>query len=1300
MDPWPDIPDRVHLIGIGGSGMAALAHCLLDMNRFVCGSDLYVTPETEQLCGRGAEIHRGHAAANLSGAALVVVSDAIPTNNIELTEARVRGIPMLRRAECLDRLAGTRQSIMVAGSHGKSTTSAMIATVLAQAGTQPSFAIGAPVPALDGRRVRVAPGRYFVVEACEAFQNLAAFRPDVAIITNIDDEHLDHYGTQDRLDHAFIGFANRARTGVFVNGDDPGVQRILSMITQPVTTFGLGAANDVCAARHGFDAGESRLDIQCRDQRMGTITVPLPGRHVMLNALAGFAACQRLGIGIKDIQAGLGRFTGVGRRWQRVDAGGRIEIVDDYAHHPKELATILDTARSVLKPDQRLVIAFQPQLFSRTARLFAEFAAELARCDAVLLLEVDGAGERDPGDGGSTRIVQEILRRSGRVERFDDVDDLIARGPDHLRDGDCVIVAGAGNIREAAGRLGRRYRDEEATPAPASPIATARKAGLVSRLSRAVTARPWRERGVLALFREQADRRPAQSAVSFGGRRLSYAGLDAASDLLAWHLRDRGLPRDGVAAVRLPSSIELIVTIVALAKLGAVYLPLDTSLPSERTDFMLGQTEARLLITTREAEFQPARPGLAVADLAVIYLEEIRAWLAAPAADRPALVPAPPASDDLAYVCFTSGSTGQPKGVAIRHGSLANLVVATRDLFGIDHRTRMALNTSISFDVSLAEIWMTLCGGGELRATGSFKPLVGERLGGFFEQDAITHTAITPSVLASLPLRPLPALSCIIAAGEACPPALVDTWAPGRRFFNAYGPTEATIYATVALCRERLPVTIGRPLRNVSIRILDSAGAAVTAGEVGELCLGGAGLADGYLHLEAETRVKFIDWPSRPGRTERLYRTGDMVREEADGTLSYLGRIDSQVKILGNRIELEEIEATIRRHPHLRDVSVCVAERQGGKDLVCFAVLEAADEFDWATAREDLAGWLPAYMIPSTLVPVGEILLTPSGKKDRRGMLSRYRSRIIRRTDYVGPRNEIEARLAAIWKDLLGAETDIGVYEDFGYLGGDSLKILLLLMEVEKAFGIASPPGHFNGITTIFRMSVRIADLLWNREAPGADTEEGFRSTRIYRQLRDLTAGWQGGRAREDAIIVSAGGDRPAYELFLCVQEEEELHGFAAHLGSEFRVHGMRSGHLVMDYTTEATQALCEHYIEELEAIGPTGKILIGGICQDGIVATTMAERLRAKGHVIPLLVLMEQSRLMAYDGEVAFFYSEDSFLNPLRRYTSGLARYDEIYRDRYSADTISGTHGAMHRPPNVQSFVGKLKARLVNLAG
>ena len=299
MDPWPDIPDRVHLIGIGGSGMAALAHCLLDMNRFVCGSDLYVTPETEQLCGRGAEIHRGHAAANLSGAALVVVSDAIPTNNIELTEARVRGIPMLRRAECLDRLAGTRQSIMVAGSHGKSTTSAMIATVLAQAGTQPSFAIGAPVPALDGRRVRVAPGRYFVVEACEAFQNLAAFRPDVAIITNIDDEHLDHYGTQDRLDHAFIGFANRARTGVFVNGDDPGVQRILSMITQPVTTFGLGAANDVCAARHGFDAGESRLDIQCRDQRMGTITVPLPGRHVMLNALAGFAACQRLGIGIR-----------------------------------------------------------------------------------------------------------------------------------------------------------------------------------------------------------------------------------------------------------------------------------------------------------------------------------------------------------------------------------------------------------------------------------------------------------------------------------------------------------------------------------------------------------------------------------------------------------------------------------------------------------------------------------------------------------------------------------------------------------------------------------------------------------------------------------------------------------------------------------------------------------------------------------------------------------------------------------------------------------------------------------------
>ena len=156
-------------------------------------------------------------------------------------------------------------------------------------------------------------------------------------------------------------------------------------------------------------------------------------------------------------------------------------------------------------------------------------------------------------------------------------------------------------------------------------------------------------------------------------------------------------------------------TIVALAKLGAVYLPLDASLPAERTNFMLGQTAARWLITTREAAFQPALP-----DLAVIYLEEIRAWLAAPAADRPAPAHAPPASDALAYICFTSGSTGQPKGVAIRHGSLANLVAATRGLFGIDHRTRMALNTSISFDVSLGEIWMTLCGGGDLRATGSF----------------------------------------------------------------------------------------------------------------------------------------------------------------------------------------------------------------------------------------------------------------------------------------------------------------------------------------------------------------------------------------------------------------------------------------------------------------------------------------------------------------------------------------------------------------------------------------------------
>ena len=1283
--------------------MSALAHSLVDLGCAVSGSDLSQSEITTKLIALGVKVYVDHAASNVTSTQLIVVSDAIPSSNVELSEARIRAIPVISRAECLDLLCKSKSAIMISGAHGKTTTAAMFATLLDQTGAEPSFIIGANVPILGNRRGRIAPGKHFVVEACEAFQNLTKYHPDVAVITNIDNEHVDHYGSQDKLDAAFLAFANRATIGIVANGDDIGVERIIRKMTSPVTTFGFNETNQITITRLELDANGSRFDLRIGNQTIGTVFLPIPGRHMVMNALACIACAQLLGIKFDAIAAGVARFTGAQRRWQRYDAAGRIQLIDDFAHHPAEIATIADTARILLDPNQRLVIAFQPQLFSRTRRLVREFGRQLAKFDTVFLLDIDGAGERDPGDISSSLIASEIRKCGGTIEPFEDVDDLVRRGPELLMENDCLITAGAGSIRHAARRLASHYRAGQAmfaipTAAPTMPPALSPSSiNLTAHLPHMARGTQPPDATVLTLLLEQIARHPDRTAVSDGNRRISYAGLDVASDCLAQLLRDNGVSHDDVVGVRLRSSLELIVLLVGLAKIGAVYLPLDLSLPTERASFMLGKATARLLVTASDPPFETKTN-----ELRVLGLDRIQHELAQPQSSHPTLAAATPqiVGGDLAYICFTSGSTGQPKGVAIRHSSLANLVLGIRDLFGINRDTRMILNTSISFDVSMGEIWMTLCGGGELRATGSLKPLIGERLGEFIEQNAITHIAITPTVLTTLSWHPLPSLRCIISAGEACPQTLIDRWAPDREFFNAYGPTEATVYATVARCPAGAEVTIGKPLPNVIARVLDADLCDLGCGKEGELYLGGAGVVSGYIDLEAETRERFIDWSDRPGLTERLYRTGDTVRQHIDGSLTYLGRIDSQIKILGNRVELEEIEQTIMRHTSIIDVAVSFDERAGFRELICFPVMNSEDEFDWATVRDRLSKWLPAYMIPSVCVPVNEITLTVSGKKDRRSLLSSYRRKTVQRAEYSGPRNDLEAKVAAIWKSLLGAETDIGVDENFAWLGGDSLKGLQLVMEIEKAFGIRVPPGYFGGFTTIQRMSVQIADLLWTYDEQADDAATGFRSSRVYKQLRDITTGWNGSRASSDSIIVSSGSTTHVYDLFLCVQMEEELHSIATHLGPSFRVHAMRSGHMVMDYTPEATNALCEHYIEELEKIRPTGKLLIGGICQGGLIAAAMANLIRERGYDIHLLILMEQSQLIPYEGEIAFFYSEDSFVNPYRRFSSGLARYDEIYGSRYSLDLVPGIHGNIHAPPNVQMLVPKLQARLAGLPG
>lgn len=942
----------------------------------------------------------------------MVASDAIPANNVELEAARTRGIRIVRRAECLDLLCAGRQAVLVAGAHGKSTTSAMIAKVLETASAAPSFIIGANVPCLDDRRSRIGTGQHFVAEACEAYRNLAYFHPNVAVITNVDSEHLEHYGSQAKLDRAFVDFANRARPHgiVIANGDDEGVGRIQRKLSARVTTFGLGPGNDIGIGSYQFDKARSRFELHILGNRAGSIEIPMPGKHAIANALACVATCQALGIAFADIVKGLAAFTGLSRRWEDHGLIDGIHIVDDYAHHPSELRGSIETARALLSGGQRLVVAFQPQLFSRTRRLYRDFAEALVRSDHVLLLEVDPVGERNATSASSMLIGNEIRRLGGTVESLDDVDDLVDRAPRALADGDFLLVAGAGSIRTAATRLCRRLR-AQTTAANSFAYRRARTNPVRRGSAPSAVASPRdsleKSDTVVSLFRSQAMRGASRCAVSDRSREMTYAALDDRSDAVANMLRARGIARGFVAGVALGRSIDLIVVVVALAKLGAIYLPLDGSLPTERVRFMISKTGCKTLITWSQSKFD-----VAIGSIEKIYLDE-PAHIETAAGDGEDAIPGSQ-PDNLAYICFTSGSTGYPKGVAISHRSLFGSILDITERFGISGNTRMAFNTAVGFDVSLAEMWMTLCGGGQLLVAGSSKPLFGERLTDFIQDNRVTHVALTPSVLASLPPRnPLLELECIICAGEACSQDLVDLWAPRRAFFNVYGPTEATIYATAARCRPGAKVTIGKALKHINTYVLGPNRELLGPSEAGELHLGGLGVAKEYIDLERESTEKFFALKLQDGRSDWVYRTGDLAQLEADGDLLFLGRLDNQIKLRGNRIELEEVEHSIRRIIGGMEAVVCVDESLTSKQLICFVVAQGHDDLDETAMRERLAEWLPGYMLPSRFVRIDEVPLTSSGKKDRQLLLSNYRDAARRMSE--SPRPVARISLSSVW---------------------------------------------------------------------------------------------------------------------------------------------------------------------------------------------------------------------------------------------------------------------------------------------
>ena len=546
------------------------------------------------------------------------------------------------------------------------------------------------------------------------------------------------------------------------------------------------------------------------------------------------------------------------------------------------------------------------------------------------------------------------------------------------------------------------------------------------------------------LFEERADLRPNAPAVLSRGRDVSYLELEWRANRIARRLAALGVGRESVVAILLPRGPNAYAAILGVLKAGAAYVPLDPCFPPERVDWILGDCAAAALLTNAElAAHAPAYRG------AIVRLDADAAAISAESPERPECLAGP---RDPCYVIYTSGTTGRPKGVIVEHRSAAHLVVQEGREFRVAPWDRVWQGFSLSFDAAVEEVWLAFRAGAALVPATAEATRAGPDLPRLLEEARVTVLSCVPTLLSTAEGEAR-TVRLLIFGGEACPPGLVERWArPGRRVVNTYGPTEATVIATFADLLPGRAVTLGRPLPGYSVHLLDERLRPVRRGEVGEICIGGVGVARGYVNLPGPTRERFVPDPfSPPGAEEpRLYRTGDRGRLDPAGNLEFHGRGDAQVKVRGYRVELAEIEEALRRCPGV-SAAACALRHDGGVQcLVAWAVPRGNARLDESALRARLRQRLPGYMVPAVIESIGALPRLPSGKIDREALPAPRARGAAPRQPAAGPRTPTEARLRDAWESVFRV-AGVGREDHFFLdLGGHSLLAARLVSELRR----------------------------------------------------------------------------------------------------------------------------------------------------------------------------------------------------------------------------------------------------------
>ncbi|NBD08852.1 amino acid adenylation domain-containing protein [Corallococcus silvisoli] len=698
-----------------------------------------------------------------------------------------------------------------------------------------------------------------------------------------------------------------------------------------------------------------------------------------------------------------------------------------------------------------------------------------------------------------------------------------------------------------------------------------------------------RESSLPDLFEAQALRAPGAIAVEFEERHLTYAQLEARANQLARHLRALGVRGGTLVGLCTHRSLEMVVATLAILKAGGAYVPLDPTYPAERLAFMARDTRIQVLL---------AQPGLEakLPDLGARVVPLEPSWsLFAHESPEPLRLPVP--ADALAYVMYTSGSTGQPKGVCIAHRGMVRLVKgAAFTRFGPEEVWLQL--APISFDAATLELWGALLHGAKLVVMGARPPSL-EELARALETRGITTLFLTTALFEQLVVAHPQALMRVrqlMTGGEIMSlPAARRMLEAGYRFSNVYGPTENTTFSTAyplkGLEDVSRPVPIGRPIANTLAYVLDAEQALVPVGVEGELYLGGDGLAWGYLNDAALTASRFIPDAYGPLPGARLYRTGDRARWRSDGQLDFLGRADTQVKLRGFRVELGEVEAALNQLPGVDDAVAEVREdTPGNRQLVAYVV---GASVDLTTLRPALAERLPTHLMPSAFVRLARLPLNPVGKVDRKALPAPEVNRDPARA-LVGPRTPLELRLVRIWEELLGV-SPIGVHDDFFELGGHSLLTLRLQSAIRARLGRPLP------VTALFQNATveHLANLLRDGGEP-------------WTPLVRLQEG-QGGRPFF-CVHAVGGGVVPYAELARALGPAQTFYGLQAR--------GLDGA----ERPCESIPEMAALYVQAVREVQPHGPYLLGGWSMGGSVAWEMAHQLRRAGETVSLLALLDTS--------------------------------------------------------------------------